>query len=183
MSDYSLVSSRGCRCPYVLTSYLNFLLQRLIIVSKLYTKSATDYLEDVLRGTRQLNRQEGRSIAGTLRKHYNQLFDPPGMRDGLALSLLDGYRYRCSLIHREQPPAMTPAAAAAQELRSAAKARKLKEVYLVNKRKYHSLATEEELHRKLDKEEEDMEDIHRILQSRIRVRYVGCSVGEPCHFA
>jgi hypothetical protein len=38
---------------------------------------------------------EGRSISATLRKYYVKLFvDPPGVRDGMVTSILDGYRYR-----------------------------------------------------------------------------------------
>jgi hypothetical protein len=47
-----------------------------------------------------------------------------------------------------------------------------KEVYLANKRKYHSSATEEELQRELslNGQEGDREDVHRIIQARIRYR-------------
>jgi hypothetical protein len=54
-----------------------------------------DYLQEILRGTRQLTKMEGRSISATLRKYYVKLFvDPPGVRDGMVTSILDGYRYR-----------------------------------------------------------------------------------------
>ena len=56
--------------------------------------------------------------------------------------------------------------------------KKLKEVYLVNKRKFHATATEEELGRReliLDSgggggRPED-EDVHRILQAKIRYAF------------
>ena len=53
-----------------------------------------DYLVDVLRGTRPLNRREARSISGTLRTHCGSLFEPPGVRDVLAQTVLDGFRQR-----------------------------------------------------------------------------------------
>jgi hypothetical protein len=45
-----------------------------------------------------------------------------------------------------------------------------KEAYLVNRRKYHASATEEELQRELSLNNQagDSEDVHRIIQARIR---------------
>ncbi len=45
-----------------------------------------------------------------------------------------------------------------------------KEAYLVNRRKFHSSATEEELQLELslNSQEGDSEDVHRIIQARIR---------------
>jgi hypothetical protein len=45
-----------------------------------------------------------------------------------------------------------------------------KEAYLVNRRKFHSSATEEELQRELSLNGKagDSEDVHRIIQARIR---------------
>ncbi len=56
-----------------------------------------------------------------------------------------------------------------------------KEVYLANKRKYHSSATEEELQQELSLnslQAGDSEDVHRIIQARIRYRTVS-SVADP----
>jgi hypothetical protein len=45
-----------------------------------------------------------------------------------------------------------------------------KEAYLVNRQKYHASATEEELQRELSLNSQagDREDVHRIIQARIR---------------
>jgi hypothetical protein len=55
-----------------------------------------------------------------------------------------------------------------------------KEVYLANKRKYHASATEEELQREqlsLNGKAGDSEDVHRIIQARIRYREQCCGSG------
>ncbi len=55
-----------------------------------------------------------------------------------------------------------------------------KEVYLANKRKYHASATQEELQREqlsLNGKAGDSEDVHRIIQARIRYRKQCCGSG------
>ena len=158
--------------------------------------------------------KEARCIAGILRKKYLKLFEPePGLRDSLPLSLLEGYRYRDSQLHkggrrpgrgavkRQRPAAEDKAAGEdrgraneqqqqqqlqqpaeeqqeTEEAEVGGRNKKLKEVYLVNKRKFHATATEEELGRReliLDSgggggRPED-EDVHRILQAKIRYAF------------
>ena len=121
-----------------------------------------DYLVEVLRGTRPVNAKECRSVAGTLRRHCVHLFEPPGLRDGLATAVHNGYWYRYSLIYKDPGVGKD----------SCNKGRKMKEVYLVNKRKYYSLASEVELMLELDLENVpsgySQDDMHRILQYKIR---------------
>lgn len=45
---------------------------------------------------------------------------------------------------------------------------RLKEVYLVSKAKFHSVATEKELNLNMDADLLDSEDGHRIIQAKIR---------------
>ena len=152
--------------------------------------------------------KEARCIAGILRKKYLKLFEPePGLRDSLPLSLLEGYRYRDSQLHkggrrpgrgavkRQRPAAEDKAAGEdrgraneqqqqqqpaeeqqeTEEAEVGGRNKKLKEVYLVNKRKFHATATEEELGRRelipdSGGRPED-EDVHRILQAKIRYAF------------
>ena len=127
----------------------------------LYDIFCTDYLVEVLRGSRPVNAKECRSVAGTLRRHCVHLFEPPGLRDGLATAVHNGYWYRYSLIYKD--PGVG---------KDSCKGRKMKEVYLVNKRKYYSLASEVELMLELDLENVpsgySQDDMHRILQYKIR---------------
>ena len=145
-----------------------------------------DYLIDVLRGTRFLTRREARSIAGTLRKHCVHIFEPPGMRDGLMAAVQDGFRYRDSLVHKDPKDPIggvssRDTAAAAAATTATGRPKRLKDAYLVNKRKFYSAATDEELQfglylesstdeLDLDKiiESCSQDDMHRILQCRIR---------------
>jgi hypothetical protein len=123
-----------------------------------------------LRGTRQLTRAEGRSIACTLRKFYPVLFESvPGLKDALPISILDGYRHR---INREKKQEVMTAINKRKEVSDGEKEikekhKRLKNMYLVNKVKYFSKATDAELLQQLDVNTLD-QDTHRILQHRIR---------------
>ncbi len=136
--------------------------------------------------------KESRCIAGILRKKYLRLFQPePGLRDSLPVKIQDGYRYRHAVIPRDSESRSNRVCRGArrrlggesdeeeEEKGNAAevaqkRTKKLKEVYLVNRRKYHSTATEEELDRKLSLEQtassgcDSLEVMHRIIQARIR---------------
>jgi hypothetical protein len=71
------------------------ILCRTKIHSKLVHKIfVADYLISVLRGTRTLSRFESRSIVASLRKHCVRWFEPQGVQDTMALSVMDSYRYR-----------------------------------------------------------------------------------------
>jgi hypothetical protein len=84
--------------------------------------------------------------------------------DRLPLQLLDGYRYASSQEFKEQILSGAQKTGGDAEA-PPKKVRKLQEVYLVNKRKFHSSATEGELVQELSTLTEDG---HRIIQCKIR---------------
>lgn len=92
--------------------------------------------------------------------------------DPLALSVMDGYRYRDSLSTKSKIQDKIRKLSAGEpgssgETPKAKRPKKLPEVYLVNKQKFHSVATEEELQREITEETMD-EKAHQIIQFKIR---------------
>jgi hypothetical protein len=67
----------------------------------IYFLFSSDYVISVLRDTRSIATRECRSIAGALRKHCAHLWEPPGVRDGLASAIYNGYWYRYYIVYRQ----------------------------------------------------------------------------------
>jgi hypothetical protein len=105
-----------------------------------------------------------------LRKFYPVLFESvPGLKDALPISILDGYHHR---INQEKKQEVMTAINKRKEVSDGEKEikekhKRLKNMYLVNKVKYFSKATDAELLQQLDVNTLD-QDTHRILQHRIR---------------
>jgi hypothetical protein len=116
-----------------------------------------------LRGIRDITVFEARSIAVTMRKHCPRWFELQEGRDTLVPALKNGQRYRRLLTHPKDP-------VGAEE---SERKRKMKEVYLVNKFKFHSLASAEELRLEIHNLEDipagyTKDDLHRILHCKLR---------------
>ncbi len=131
------------------------------------------YIQSVLRGSRSLKLCEARSIAGTLRSQCGKLFPfSPGL-DRLPLHLQDGLRYADTLVKKQSIQEGIGRAKRAGEDRDSSvpkRVKRLKEVYLVSKVKFHSVATEAELNADMEPHLLDSEDGHRIVQAKIRYR-------------
>jgi hypothetical protein len=93
------------------------------------------------------------------------------MKDRLPYVLVDGFRYRISrftkisvgaAIKGKEDKTVEP-----QKGSTGSSKRKLKSVYVVNKRKFHSSGTEEEEKQEIHLYEPD-EEKHRIIQFKIR---------------
>jgi hypothetical protein len=117
---------------------------------------------EALRGIRDITVVEARSIAISIRKYCPGWFELQEGRDALVPALKNGQRYRRLCAHPKDP-------VGAEE---AERKRKLKEVYLVNKVKFHSLVTVDELRLKIDFDEippgYTKDDMHRILHCKLR---------------
>jgi hypothetical protein len=119
-----------------------------------------------------LKLSEARIIAGTLRNHCGNLFPFTPVTDSLPVKIQDGLRYAESLAKKasiQEGIRRAKEGGEDQDL-PAAKKKKLKEVYLVSKKKFHSVATQAELSSELDPGLLDTEDGHRIIQAKIRYR-------------
>ena len=131
-----------------------------------------EFLQTVLRSSRFLKIKEARSIAGVLRSNCNNIFPFTQVEDRLPEHIQDALRYADSLEKKKR--VLEGGASHKQEgegnhdLPGAKKAKRLKEVYVVNKIKYHSTATADELSSEVDPNELDTEDGHRIIQAIIR---------------
>lgn len=90
------------------------------------------------------------------------------MVDSLPVKIQDGLRYAESLIKKTSIEEGIRRAKSEHHDSPADKRKKLKEVYLVNKKKFHSVATQAELSSELDLGLLGTEDGHRIIQARIR---------------
>jgi hypothetical protein len=90
--------------------------------------------------------------------------------DSLPVKIQDGLRYAESLIKKTSIEEGIRRAKSEGEHQDspADKKKKLKEVYLVNRKKFHSVATQAELSSELDLGLLGTEDGHRIIQARIR---------------
>lgn len=91
----------------------------------------------------------------------------------MPFAVKDGFRYRYSLPLKEKiQQEIAKRRAAGEDIIHPTKKPKKKEVYLVNKSKYYSEVTEEELERVVDlgsaQNREEQEDMHRVLQHKIR---------------
>ena len=91
-----------------------------------------------------------------------------GSKDGLALSIVEAYRYRSKREQKENVlQAIKTKSRAGEAAGQKERQKRLKNMYLVNKVKFFGKATEEELQEELDTGAMD-EDKHRILQHGIR---------------
>ena len=91
-----------------------------------------------------------------------------GSKDGLALAIVEAYRYRSKREQKENVlQAIKTKSRAGEAAGQKERQKRLKNMYLVNKVKFFGKATEEELQEELDTGAMD-EDKHRILQHRIR---------------
>jgi hypothetical protein len=117
----------------------------------------------MLRGTRLLLNHEARSIAFALRKHCPGWFDPEVGKDRIIFHILDGVRYRSVTVHQRGSPKIST---------SGSKKIRLKRVYLVNKFKFHSQATADELQLEINlvdiPDGYTQDDTHRILHCKLR---------------
>lgn len=94
-------------------------------------------------------------------------------RDTLPYAVKDGFRYRHALPLKEKiQQEIAKKRAAGEDVSQPKKKAKKKEVYLVNKAKYYSEVTDEEGAREIDlnsaKCQEELEDMHRLLQHKVR---------------
>ncbi len=97
---------------------------------------------------------------------------PTGTKDDLAYAVMDAYRYRhaqgTKAAVQEKIKRKTEGGEdGTEEGKTTKKPKRLKEVYLVNKVKYHSEVTAEDLKRELRSDDLD-EAAHRIIQYKIR---------------
>jgi hypothetical protein len=94
-----------------------------------------------------------------------------GLQDALAATILDAYRYRVSqkkkLAIGAEIKRRVELADGEGEKDFKERQKRIKNMYLVNKLKFFSIATAEELRKDLSTERMD-EDTHRILQHRVR---------------
>jgi hypothetical protein len=106
-----------------------------------------------------------------LRSECGKLFPfSPGL-DRLPLHLQDGLRYADAVVKKQSIQEGISQAKRVGEDRNSSvpkKVPRLKEVYLVSKAKFHSVATEKELNLNMDADLLDSEDGHRIIQAKIR---------------
>jgi hypothetical protein len=106
-----------------------------------------------------------------LRSECGNLFPfTPGL-DRLPLHLQDGLRYADAVVKKQSIQEGISQAKRVGEDRNSSvpkKVPRLKEVYLVSKAKFHSVATENELNLNMDADFLDSEDGHRIIQAKIR---------------
>jgi hypothetical protein len=130
-----------------------------------------EYVDSVFRGTRQLRLSEGRTISAILRKEYPKLFIP-SVNDRLPFHIRDGIRFIAEKRHKtkiqegiENIKKRTPTG---EDAGPRKKAKKTKVVYLVNPKKYASVATEEEMAQDFSEEDLGTEDTYRIHQCKIR---------------
>jgi hypothetical protein len=116
----------------------------------------------MLRGTRLLTSHEARSVAVALRKHCPGWFEPEVGQDRIVAHLLDGIRYRSVHVHQW----------GSLKSSTAGKSIRLKRVYLVNKVKFHSKATADELQLEINLENipagYTQDDMQRILHCKLR---------------
>jgi hypothetical protein len=114
----------------------------------------------MLRGIRVLVPREARSVGATLRKHCPGWFEPDIGRDTIGTNIVDGVRYRAKMIRQRD------------SARFRMGGKKLKGVYLVNKVKFHSKATADELQLEINLEDIPagyiQDDMHRILHCKLR---------------
>jgi hypothetical protein len=91
------------------------------------------------------------------------------LKDDLAYAIMDGYRYRHGLETKENVKRKLNLGNGEDggEQQPKKKPRRLKEVYLVNKEKYHSIVTERELLQEI-REDDLNESTHKIIQQKIR---------------
>lgn len=106
-----------------------------------------------------------------MRSQCGKLFPfTPGL-DRLPLHLQDGLRYADSLMKKQSIlDGISRVKRVGEDRASTApkKVMRLKEVYLVSKAKFHSVATPEELSADMEPHILDSEDGHRIVQAKIR---------------
>ncbi len=124
---------------------------------------------NVLHGSRALKLEECRSIARTLRQYCINIFPNKPGDDPLPRRVSDKVRYVRAEIEKKRIRSGIHAAGGSGDIEPPSKkVKRVKEVYLVNKTKYHSTATQEELAGDLEEELTNTEDGHRILQAKIR---------------
>jgi len=129
----------------------------------------------VLKGTRDLNTREARSIANSLRKYYGKMFEPIPGNDRFHKNIIDGVRYASAEDQKKEVDHEIKKRKTSHQKESIKgpdmkKPGRLQEVYLLNKVKYRSTASETELEEDLT-ENVINEDWHRITAAKLRYLY------------
>jgi hypothetical protein len=130
--------------------------------------------EDSVRGREDSVRGREYSVRGKedyVKRIASSVMEEAGAEDSVRIMADSGTK------HEAAPPTII----VLSEARSTETETRIeKEVYLANKRKYHASATQEELQREqlsLNGQAGDSEDVHRIIQARIRYRKQCCGFG------